>query len=482
MKSPIFGGEYIGRSQNLVYERAVNLIPELVETRVGKAVGALYGTPGYTLFATCGEGPVYGSYTHLTTGTLYVVSGNGLYSIASSGVATLIGSIYGTTGPVTMIDNGANNQLAICNGVGLWVYNLKTAAFAQILPGQLGVTPTSIAFQDGVLVANDAGTNQWYQSDLGDFTSWQALNFSSADSTPDNVLSMFDLHREVWLFKQKVIEVWVNAGINGFLFQRLQGVQVPQGIAAPASVARMGDGLVWLGGDEQGAGVVYISQGYQALPISTHSISESIQSYNTYSDAIGWVEQEDQHFLYWLTFPSAPDGGQTFVWDSSTKLWHERAAFSNGSFSRHAANCHAFAYGQHFIGDYASGNVYALSKSVYTDSGAVHKWLRTWRALPPNQVSENPVTLNALQIDMQTGIGVPAGTNPQYMLRWSDDAGHTWSNEMWSGGNQPGQTASRIRFKRLGSTKRGAIYDRTFELSGVDPVPVAIIGATIDAS
>nr|WKF58826.1 hypothetical protein HUO10_003327 [Paraburkholderia busanensis] len=478
MKSPIFGGEYIAPSQDVAFNRSVNLIPELVETREGKAVGGMYGAPGYTLFATAGSGPIRQLYT-ASNGTLYALSGNELYSVSSAGAAAAQGQVGTTTGPAQMTDNGANNQVLLVDGSAGWCLNTKTGAFTNPLPGLLGVKPMTLAYQDGVAIVNYVGTNQWYQSNLGDLSTFQALNFSSADSTPDQIISTFDIHREVWLFKQKVIEVWVNAGLNGFLFQRLQGVQIPAGCVAPASVARINDSLVWLGGDEQGDGVVYQSQSYQAVPISTHFIAETIQDMPVISDAIGFVEQENQHWYYWLIFPTA---NRTFVYDSATKLWHERAAFANGQFSRHVANCHAFAYRKHLIGDYTTGNIYALNEDVYTDNGAVHKWLRTWRGLPPNQVAEDVVRYEGLQIDMGTGLSVPPGTNPHYMLRWSDDGGYTWSSEMWTDGNQQGNTNARVLFRRLGTTKKGGTYDRIFELSGTDPVPIQIAGAYIDIS
>jgi len=478
MKSPIFGGEFIGLTRDLAYNRAINLIPELVDTKDGKAVGAMYGAPGYTLFGTVGSGPLRQLYT-ASDGTLYALSGNGLYSINSSGSGTLRGQAYTSSGNVSLTDNGANDQIFMVDGTAGYCLNTSTGAFTVPLPGALDVTPSSLAYQDGVAVVNDSGTNQWYQSNLGDLSTWQALNFSSADATPDQIVTMYDIHREVWLFKQKAIEVWVNGGLNGFLFQRLQGVEIPVGCAAPASVARIGDSLIWLGGDDQGTGVVYQSSVYQAVPISTHFIAETIQAMPVIDDAIGFVEQENQHFFYWLIFPT---GGRTFVYDSSTQLWHERAAFSNGLFSRHAANCHAFAYGQHLVGDYASGNIYALNWNVFTDNGNVHKWLRTWRALPPNKVSEDVLRFGALQIDMGTGIKVPPGLAPQYMLRWSDDGGYNWSNEMWINGNQSGATNPRIIYQRLGATKRGGTYDRIFELSGIDPVPIQITGAYVDVS
>ncbi len=78
MQTPIFGPFDVGRSTNLAANSITNLYPELVETKDGKAVGALYGCPGLDLLATVGTGPIRG--TQVMAGALYVVSGAALYS------------------------------------------------------------------------------------------------------------------------------------------------------------------------------------------------------------------------------------------------------------------------------------------------------------------------------------------------------------------------------------------------------------------
>lgn len=473
MKSPLLGGFYIGRSTNLADNRCVNLFPELVETKDGKDVGALYGCPGYDLLGAIGAGPIRGAY-FASNGILYVVSGNTLYSVSNAWTGTALGTITSSGGPVNMVDNG--RQLLLVDGRGAWCLVFASGDFTNPV-ATLDIQTLALCYQDGFAVLNVVGTNQFYQSNLNDFTVFQALNYSSADSTPDQIIALFDLHREVWVFKQQKIEVWINAGLPGFAFQRLQGVQIPQGCAAPYSLARLGDSIVWLGSDEQGQGVVYLSEGYRAVRISTHAIEKAIAGYGGIADAIGYAYQDEGHYFYMLTFPT---GNQTFCFDLTTRMWHERAAFSNGAFGRHASNCHAFAYGKHVIGDYQSGKLYAFNSNTYTDAGATRKWLRSWRAFPPNQKLFRPMRFNALEIDCQTGIDIPDGSNPQFVLRWSDDGGHTWSNELFEGGNAPGDTASRILFRRLGMTRRTTGFDRMFELSGTDPVPIALIGADVD--
>lgn len=63
------------------------------------------------------------------------------------------------------------------------------------------------------------------------------------------------------------------------------------------------------------------------------------------------------------------------------------------------------------------------------------------------------------------------------MLRWSDDGGHTWSNEHWTSMGAIGAYGYRALWRRLGMTNK--IRDRVYEVSGSDPVKIDIIGAEL---
>ena len=73
-----------------------------------------------------------------------------------------------------------------------------------------------------------------------------------------------------------------------------------------------------------------------------------------------------------------------------------------------------------------------------------------------------------------------SSTNPQVMLRWSDDGGHTWSNEHWASTGKVGEYGKRVIWRRLGMTTK--LRDRVYEISGSDPVKIAIMGAELIAS
>jgi hypothetical protein len=87
------------------------------------------------------------------------------------------------------------------------------------------------------------------------------------------------------------------------------------------------------------------------------------------------------------------------------------------------------------------------------------------------------VTLAGLLTTVQhnTVISNPSG-NPQAMLRWSNDGGHTWSNIYEVSAGQVGQYTQRVIWRRLGRAR-----DRVYELSVSDVTPWRVIDAYLEA-
>ena len=362
---------------------------------------------------------------------------------------------------------------------------LTTAAVPQsFAPINLPFSgPLSATYQDGFGLVNQVGTNQWWQSDLLDLTTWGPLAFSSADSQPDNVIALGSLKREIWILKENDSEIWINAGLPNFAFQRLEGVFIETGIAAPYSLAKCGERLAFVAQNEEGCGIIVATNGYDLERISTHYIEDRIQAFPTVNDAVGYAYQQNGHLFYVISFDA---GNETWSYDftASTQLgeraWHRRANFTTatGFFDRHLGNNHVYAYGKHVIGDYSSGNLYSLDPGQALDNGQQRRWVRSWRALA--QPMEDPTRFDSLRIDMQTGIGVPAGTNPMCLFRISDDGGYNYRQTRFKPVGKTGETTRRVKFRRLGSTKRAKGLDRMFELSSTDVFDVCLIGAELE--
>ena len=472
MKTPILGSSYVARSVNAADNRLVNLFAEIVP-EAGKEPAFLSRAPGLRLLATVGTGPIRGLWSFGGYG--YVVSGSELYKVDSGWTATLLGSVSGS-GPVSMSDNGTQLFVA-CNGPS-YIYNSVTNAFAQItdvdFPGAV-----MVSYLDGYFVFNEPNSQRIWVTSLLDGLSVDPLDFASAEGSPDGLVSLIVDHREAWLFGTNSVEVWYDAGAADFPLQRIQGAFNEIGCAAAYSVAKLDNGLFWLGSDARGRGIVYRANGYTGQRISTHAVEWQIQQYGDLSDAIGYTYQQDGHAFYVLVFPSA---NTTWVYDVSTSAWHERAGWTGSAFTRHRGNCQMSYSDEIVIGDFENGNLYAFDLGVYADNGSVQRWLRSWRALPTGQNSLKRTAHHTLQLDCESGVGLVTGqgSNPQVMLRWSDDGGHTWSNEHWAEMGGIGEYGHRVFWRRLGMTMK--LRDRVYEISGTDPVKIAIMGAELNIS
>ena len=499
-------------------------------------------------------------------------------SLSGSGVATFTVSAAGAF-PVKPTSFTQASTLG--SGSGFTITSPTYGATAGIYTVPIPFSnPVTLTYQDNFALATQEASEVIWQSLAGDLSLWPALNFQSAQAQPGYVYAIQSQNDQLWVIKQWHTEIWYYTGTNGFAFARQPGSLIEHGTCAPFSVTTVGDSVACISQDENGLGVVVLSEGYTWVRISTSAIEYAIQQYETIVDAIGFCYQQEGHLFYVLVFPT---GNATWVYDvtasadAKVPMWHQRAEFLNGAFNRHWMNCFAqfgLSNATTLVGDYRNGNLYALNLNTQTDNWTQRKWLRSWRALP--RAVLKPTRFPPLYIDMEVGIGVPstpgyslnrlggasfvagsgyavgdtitlvandgattsaaiivlravtggggavswnmaspgqftilptgftqsstsgAGTgftltitnaqqaytqvttdNPQVVLRWSDDGGHNWSNQYLQPAGTIGKTGQRVKYTRIGSTRRQHGLDRTFELSSTDAFTVSLIGAEL---
>lgn len=473
---PFCGPTYNAVSPNLNCSRSVNLYPELAPDG-SKSVMALIGTPGTILWTSIGAKVIRGM--HVFSGLLFVVAGNGLYSVSSSGsVSAILGTLTTTAGRVAMKDNGlaaagvGGNQLMITDGANGYIYNVNTAAFSTISGGGWPGKPVTLDYIDGYFVIGVADSMSAYASNLYDGTTWNALATSPISASPDPIQCVFNLHQQLWITKTHTSEVWYDAGTptsTGFPFARMSGGVIDYGTVAPWSVARGDNSIFFLASqrnnDEgQFVGVVELAGGVPQI-ISTAAITYQIGLLSAISDAFGYCYSEGGHTFYVLTFPSA---NATFCYDAATLMWHERSTWTGSPYviGRHVGNCYVYFASMHLVGDYANGNIYRMRSDVYTDNGSPLVSIRTAQAVFDSQGMEG-LAINRLIVDCEMGVGGGAA------LSWSDDGGHTWSNEHYASMGAAGAYGGRLVWRRLGLHKYGFIPRITIS----DPVKRVILGA-----
>ncbi len=539
MKSPILGSSYVIRSVNAADNRMVNLYPEVV-AEGGKEPAYLQRCPGLVLKATVGTGPIRGLYSLYQY--LYVASGSEFYRVDSSYEATKIGDITGT-GPVSMADNGTQIFIA-CNPDG-FIYNTDTQAFAQItdedFPGAV-----TVGYLDGYFVFNEPDSQRVWVTQLLDGLSIDRLDFASAEGSPDGLVSLIIDHREAWLFGTNSVEVWYNAGEVDFPLSRIQGAYNEIGCIAPYSVAKMDNSVFWLGADARGQGIVYRANGYQGQRISTHAVEFAIQQYGNLADAVGYTYQQDGHTFYVLNFTDADTtwvyDAATGSWheraafrngDFKRHRANNQARFNGKPNVGDFENGKIYQYSLDVYSDAGSTQKWVRSwRALPTGQNnlkrTAHHTLQidcetgvglngkdffdeateiTTEGQPdfdgydillqdggkllledggelklqisgelPGQPLLTETTNQILIVDELTVVGA----NPQLMLRWSDDGGHTWNGERQVSMGRIGQYGTRAIFRRLGMTTK--LRDRVYEISGTDPVKVAIMGAELELS
>jgi hypothetical protein len=500
------GQSYTASDPGQDRQQTLNWYTEFSQDDKSKTPVALLGAPGLNplLKVSSGTsgGEVRGCWVLPGGTSAIVVTGNYVTrvtmtvpatqtSIAQFSVAA-IGTLNTNNGQVAIRDNGIGGYVIIGDGSFGYLINLSTNALNVITDAGF-VGPDKIAFIDGWWICNVPGTNRFVTNGPTPYAiTFPASFFALKDSSSDNLTTLQENSRELWLVGERASEVWYNAGGANFSFSRIPGVAPQIGCAAKQSIARLGSSLAWLAKSERGENVVIRTDQYSYVPISTQAVSAAISSYPLVSDAFAFTYEEEEHLFYVLTFPTAD---KTWVYDatasdiSGTPQWHERASFTSatGQFHRARANCFMNFQNIRMVGDFVSGYLHQMTRSVFTDSGfdsstglLTTEPLVCLRRAPILWSRENRKRLfhSSLQIDFRPGVGLQngQGSDPQVMVRWSDDAGETFGNEHWVTIGKAGRTKNRAIVRRLGMAR-----DRQYEARFSDPTRRDVAGATLFA-
>lgn len=464
------GGSYLSASPDWSVDRTFNLYPEINEVRPGKdrEAAMLIGTPGLLSLATLGSGPVRCAHT-ASNGRLFIVSGPTLYEIDQFWTATSRGTLSTSGGLVSMDDNGVH--VMIVDGPNGYTFTFTTNTFAAITDADFPGAVTT-RFVDGYFVFNEPGTGRAWSTASYNGASVDGLDFATAEARPDDLVAVEADHRTLYLLGVDTIERYYNAGLSAFPFSAYQtGGLIEVGCVSPGSVQKLNAGLYWLGRDKNGSSGVYrINQNGISERVSTHAIDLMIRAAGDLSAARSWVYQEGGHHFYRLNLP---DSTPTF--DTATGLWHECTYFDTGLHTRHRAECHAFAFDAHVVGDYENGNIYALDPDTYTDNGDE---IARERTTPHVSQDGARIFIPRIELSIEAGVGldggVTPGADPQLMLQISRDGGHSYGTERWVSAGKLGEYTRRAIWNRNGQGRNIVIRVRM-----TDPVKAVWLGMNL---
>jgi hypothetical protein len=416
------GPSYVSQSINVAAQRCVNWYVEQVEVADEPAQSVLYPTPGCETFSTLSTTPVLGMASIRTGGAdrCFAVSNDTLYEILPNGSAETRGSVETESGiPATFSANvDAGDEIFITSGGRGYILTLSTDVLTQVTIGS-DASPITVhqgEFLDGFFLGLNRDNSTLYLSELNDgAATWDATQYAQRTAGSDPWQSLVVSNRDIWLFGKNTSEVWYNAGTAPFPFAAIPGAFIEEGIAAPASAARFGNTVMWLGQSEEGSCVVWKANGYTPQRVSTHAVEYAIQTYmrngRTVEDAVAMTYQDSGHIFYVLGFPSAD---ATWVYDGATGLWHERGTWDADE-RRYCAwrpQSHAFAFNKHLVGDYQTGVVYEMALDKFTDAGGGP--IRRLRRTPHLNVDDRTLFYHKFQLMLETGGGLTPPSLPVF--------------------------------------------------------------------
>lgn len=435
-------------------QSAINTFPQKLD---GDDKWMMAASPGEVDHASV-TGPVRASKN--IAGRWFVVASTDLYEVHPlSGVLTLRGTLLTASGFVGMANNAS--QLAIVDGPNLYIFNLATNVLTQIVSaGWRG--SDDVHELDGYFIFVAPGTEQFYISAIDDGTNLDALDFSSADSSPDNIIAHRVNHRQAWFLGDLSTEIWVDSGGAGFPFVRYQSYTLDVGVVGKRAAINAADTLFWIGKTTRGTGIVYMAVGNQPQRVSTLAVEKNLLSSTDLTQASMWTYQIEGHEFIGI---NAPGLDTTWVYDAAVKQWHERAEWDEGWLPLRSRL--VTTVGVRYFGGTDDGKLVRLDSTLNTLSGRPLVRERTW----PHLVAPGlePVSFFGLELAMKTG----AGGN--VTLEISNDGGNTFGPKLLRALGATGRWMQRIRWLGLGTA-----FNRVFRIRCSDDAPWAIYAAAVE--
>lgn len=396
-------------------------------------------------------------------------------SIVNSGTVTAsIGGVSGITRttPGTYLETivaGASQTVAFTGAAFTGsITGITITDPAVGLPASCG----TITFLDGFFLVSKNNTGSFFKSAANDGTSWNALDFSTAESSPDYLGCIISAIGQAWLMGSETGEIWTNTGAASFPFQKISGGKMTMGIFSNNSAIELDNTLFWVGGNKHGFAGVFRANGFIPKKISTAPIDAFIRQATDAKNIRSYAYEHDDHLFLVLT-----GGGlaTSLTYDVTTDMWHERAYLnSQGVFEQHLGCCYMNAFGQHIVGDRNNGNMYILDAETYTDNGDPLAAERIYTHLSDES---KRIRYNNLVVGVESGVGLQSGqgSDPLIELQLSVDGARTWSDSYFEEIGKVGQYKNKAQFRRLGVAEI-----MTFKIRITDPVKRSIVGSYLE--
>ena len=455
MQVSILSGVYSQKGPDFEASYPLNLVPNFQETSISE--GYLRSAPGIDVFAV-GTGTDRGGYNW--NGTLYRISGTTLLSVSSTGIASIVGDVGGSS---RVSFASSFDRMAIASDEELWYYDGTT--LSQVTDPDLGVV-LDVVWQDGYFITTD-GTNIVI-TELNDPTQVDPLAYGSAEADPDSILGLLTIRGELYVLGQRTIEVFYNTGVvtdaAPLPFQRQRGAQIDKGIVGTHAKCLFLDSFAFCGAARNEQPKIYVAGLGQATAISTRGIERMLAAVADPSTIVLEARNGDGANSLYVHLPD-----QTLVYDheasqaAQTPVWYRLASGIYADQAYRARNF-VYAYGQWHCGDIQSFNLGVLVDTNDNQFGDKTEW--KFDCQPVYSQGKGAIC-HDLELVGFYGRATP-GSEPIAFMSWTDD-GVAWSQERAARTGFSGQRSLRVAWRRNGFFRQW----RAFRFRGITGTPVS---------
>jgi hypothetical protein len=432
--------------------------------REGKTQFPIFASDGLNQFAT--DSTAIGTRGLIEVdGVLYWVAARQIFRVDQAGLVTPLGGLA-DDGAVVMARNAKapNPQVAIVTRGGLR-FILENDVLTPITDTDLP-PPNSVAYINGRFVWS-IPDGRFFWSDIEEGTSINALNFATAEADPDGLVRVIVNRQQLYLLGTRTTEVFADTGNVNSPFQRIGGTVMDKGCIATNSAVVVDNAVIWVGDD----GIVWLDRSYNPQKISNRGVDFAIRDEPTPANLTAFTYTDRGHQFYVLNGTNF-----TKIWDASTGLWHDRKSKAS---ERWRAEAYATLAGKHIVGESGSGTrLFEIDKDTFDEGG--DDLVLTVRTPLYHDFPNRPI-MDSLFVDIIPGVGLNTSdvhnSDPQLMMRYSDDGGKTFNNERRKDLGLIGEYETTVRYYRLGQIGAAG---RILQLSSSAAVIRGILGLSGD--
>ena len=310
--------------------------------------------------------------------------------------------------------------------------------------------------------------NRIYNCDVGDPTTWDALNYISFEQGGDFLVGICSHLNYVIAFgKTTTIFFYDAANATGSPLALAPSYTTEIGCAAGDSIVSTNNTVMWIGTSKTYGRSVYVMDGVAAVRVSTANIDKHLEA-SDLSSVSAYCHTVNGHTLYILTLH---DINQTLVYDLNEKMWYRWTQWAQASSDQPNPGTYYESYfrptfyttvnGVPYLLDDDTAELYTLDVDTYQDDGQ-NIYCRT-----VTDISDNGTTKRKFFGRLEIIGDKVAGT---LQVRHTGDDYNTWSSY-----RSVDLNASRSQVYLSGADRR-----RAWEFLVTSNVPLRLDSAEID--